>query len=224
MIDTADSSVSRIIWTSNKIGKNKINNFGPIFPNNVNNRCPAIIFAVNRIVRVIGRIILLIDSINTINGIKIFGVPCGTKCVNIWLVILIHPNNINLIHSGRAIIKLIDRWLVLVKIYGNNPKKLFIKIKINREINNKLKLLLFFLIIILNSLNKLFKIFEYIRFKLFGINQNKFGIRKINKNIDIQFKEKFKIIFVDGSNIENKFIIIFNLIFFYLFFYFYFQY
>ena len=30
------------------------------------------------------------------------GVPWGTKCWNIWLVFLIHPNNINLTHKGRA--------------------------------------------------------------------------------------------------------------------------
>jgi hypothetical protein len=28
-------------------------------------------------------------------------------------------------------------WLVLVKIYGNSPKKLFIKINLKREINIK---------------------------------------------------------------------------------------
>jgi hypothetical protein len=38
----------------------------------------------------------------TINGINIVGVPCGTRCSNMWLVFLIHPNNMNLIHKGRA--------------------------------------------------------------------------------------------------------------------------
>jgi len=80
---TADSNVNKIIWINNNKGIKKVINLGPIFPNNVNNRCPAIILAVNRIVNVIGRITLLIDSINTINGIKILGVLCGTKCVNI---------------------------------------------------------------------------------------------------------------------------------------------
>jgi len=36
------------------------------------------------------------------NGINIIGVPDGIKCANIICVLLIHPNNINLIHSGRA--------------------------------------------------------------------------------------------------------------------------
>lgn len=47
----------------------------PRLPNNVNSKCPAIILAVNRTVRVMGRIIFLIDSIQTMNGINIKGVP-----------------------------------------------------------------------------------------------------------------------------------------------------
>jgi orotate phosphoribosyltransferase-like protein len=39
-------------------------------------------FAISRIAKVIGRIKILIDSINTINGIKTTGVPLGTKCAN----------------------------------------------------------------------------------------------------------------------------------------------
>ena len=41
----------------------------------VSNKCPAIIFAVKRIARVKRRIINLIDSIITINGNNIKGVP-----------------------------------------------------------------------------------------------------------------------------------------------------
>lgn len=54
-----------------------INN--PDDPSNVNNKCPAIILAVNRIAKVKGRIIKLINSIITIKGIKINGVPWGVK-------------------------------------------------------------------------------------------------------------------------------------------------
>ena len=55
---------------------------GPWDPNNVSNKCPATIFAANRIDKVIGRIILLIVSIITIMGIKNVGVPTGTKWAN----------------------------------------------------------------------------------------------------------------------------------------------
>lgn len=43
-----------------------------------------------------------------------------------------------------------------------------------------------------------------------GINQKIIGKNKIPKIALIQFKERFKI-FVEGSKIENKFIIIFKL-------------
>jgi hypothetical protein len=53
------------------------------------------------------------------------------------------------------------RWAVPVKMYGNNPKMLFIIIKINKEIKIKIELfkdLLF--TIILNSLYKRFRILK----------------------------------------------------------------
>jgi len=89
---------------------------GPLFPSSVNNKCPAIIFAVKRTARIAGRIRLLIVSMITINGINIVGVPWGTRCSNMWLVFLIHPNSINLIHKGNARVSVSVRCLVLVKI------------------------------------------------------------------------------------------------------------
>lgn len=53
--------------------------FCPKEPSKDNNRWPAIIFAVSRIVKVNGRIIKLIDSIITIKGINKIGVPRGVK-------------------------------------------------------------------------------------------------------------------------------------------------
>jgi len=61
------------------------------FPSKVINKCPATIFAINRTDKVIGRITFLIDSINTINGIKADGVLWGTKWANMWLVWVTHP-------------------------------------------------------------------------------------------------------------------------------------
>lgn len=49
-------------------------------PSNAKRRCPAIILAISRTANVKGRIISLIDSITTINGISMPGVPSGTKC------------------------------------------------------------------------------------------------------------------------------------------------
>lgn len=109
--------------------------------------------AVNRIDRVIGRIISLINSIITINGIKIVGVFEGVRWVNIWLEKLIQPNNIILIHriNDKDIQNLI--WLEDVKIYGKRPMKLFHKIRVKSPIKI-IKLEKEKERIILNSLNK----------------------------------------------------------------------
>lgn len=88
----------------------------PVFPNNVKSKWPAIIFADNRTANVPGRIIFLIVSIITIKGINTAGVPWGTRCANMCLVLLIHPNNIKLNHNGRASESVNVIWLVLVKI------------------------------------------------------------------------------------------------------------
>ena len=94
---------------TNKIDKNIVGNVDPLFLNSVNNKCPAIIFAVNRIANVPGRIIFLIVSIHTINGIKILGVPNGTRCLNILFVLLIHPYKMNLSHNGKERVKENDK-------------------------------------------------------------------------------------------------------------------
>ena len=50
------------------------------FPSNDISRCPAIILAVSRTHRVMGRITLLVSSINTMKFIRAKGVPCGRRC------------------------------------------------------------------------------------------------------------------------------------------------
>jgi len=91
-------------------------------------------FAVKRTASVPGRIRFLIVSIININGINMVGVPWGTRCSNMWLVFLIHPNSINLTHKGKARVSVRIKCLVLVKMYGNSPKKLFIRIMRNRDV------------------------------------------------------------------------------------------
>jgi hypothetical protein len=49
-------------------------------------------------------------------------------------VFLIYPNNINFTHSGRAKISVRVMCLVMVKMYGNNPTKLFVKVTRNSEV------------------------------------------------------------------------------------------
>jgi hypothetical protein len=75
---------------------------GPLFPSKVTSKCPAIMFVVRRTTSVPGQIKLPFVSVITVNGINMVGVPWGTNCSNMWLVFLIHLNNMNLIHKGSA--------------------------------------------------------------------------------------------------------------------------
>lgn len=52
----------------------------------------------------------------TIKGIRIGGVPWGTKWANICCVLLIHPYNIKAIHKGNARDNVNVRCLDLVKM------------------------------------------------------------------------------------------------------------
>lgn len=106
-------------------------------PSRVSNKWPAIILAESRTANVPGRIIFLIVSIKTINGIRTGGVPWGTKWANICLVLLIQPKNIKLNQRGKAKDRVKVIWLVLVKIYGKRPKKLLKRMNVKREINIK---------------------------------------------------------------------------------------
>lgn len=83
--------------------------------------------------------------------------------------------------------------------------------KVNKEINIKVvPLKLLGPINILNSWCKVIKILFQKIFNREGRNQKIIGKNKIPKKELIQFKDKLKIL-VDGSKIENKFIIIFKL-------------
>lgn len=117
----------------------------------------------------------------------------------------------NLIQRGKANVKVRVRCLVLVKIYGNSPKKLLNKINENKEI--KIKALPGFLFgpkRVLNSLNNKNRLLFHKKLLREGINQKEQGIRFKPINVLSQFKERLKIE-VEGSNTENRFVIIFNL-------------
>jgi hypothetical protein len=185
---------------------------GPLLPSKVSSRCPAIMFAVSRTAKVSGRMRLLIVSIITINGINIVGVPCGTKCSNMWFVFLIHLNSINLSHIGRTRVSVRVRCLVLVKMYGNNPKKLFVRIIRNRDVRmNEFPLFSFpFLKIVFISWCNLFiNKFTIMLFRD-GTSQILVGINRSPMAVLVQFNGKL-LISVVGSKIENKFLITFSL-------------
>lgn len=74
------------------------------------NRCPATMLAANRTDKVIGRMTLLTISIKTINGIKIIGVPRGTKWAKKELISKITDLKITATHKGSAILRVNVKW------------------------------------------------------------------------------------------------------------------
>ena len=61
-----------------------------------------------------------------------------------WFMFLIQPNSMNVTHRGRASLSVKTTCLVLVNTYGNSPRKLFIKIMVNKEMKISEFPLLFF--------------------------------------------------------------------------------
>jgi hypothetical protein len=142
-------------------------------------------FAVKRIASVPGRIRFLIVSIITMNGISIVGVPFGTGCSNTWLVFLIHPNNINLNHNGRANVRVSVKCLVLVKMYGNSPRKIVVKIIRNSAV--KINKFPSFSFPFIKSFLFLGLVYLLINHLILGRNMQR-GVVEINvSNIKVQF-------------------------------------
>lgn len=113
----------------------------------------------------------------------------------------------NLIHNGSANPNVKIKCLVLVKIYGNSPNKLFNIINENKEIKIKVLPLILLLRRILNSLWRVVDVLIQSMFHRDGINQNIGGIKRSPNIVLNQFNEK---ILEDGSNELNKLAITFS--------------
>ena len=207
---TADSRTRRSIWITSKIETREGLTEAVWFPKRVIRRCPAIMLAAKRTARVPGRIILLIVSIITINGIKAAGVLWGTRWANICFEWLIQPNNIKESHNGAASVRVKIKCLELVKIYGNSPKKLLDTIIKNRAMNLSVEPLkeegpkr------VLNSEWRIWKTFSIIKWIRLGVNQSR-GLTITNK---IRLLVQLELLLIEdaGSNTENRLVIIFNL-------------
>jgi hypothetical protein len=98
------------------------------FPSSVMSKCPAIRFAVNRTHRVIGRMIVLVSSITTMNIISMGGVPWGSRWASICFVLVIHPMMVTVVHRLRERGRVIDRCEVREKVWGNRAEKFMIMI------------------------------------------------------------------------------------------------
>ena len=148
---TADSKVRRRIWVKIREARIKFDETAVWFPKRVMSKCPATILAIRRTAKVRGRIILLMDSIKTIKGMRGVGVLWGTKCANICFIWLNQPNIIKATHKGKLRVRVKARCLVDVKMYGNSPSMLLPKIKKKTEIKTIVGLELLMANKILNS-------------------------------------------------------------------------
>jgi hypothetical protein len=141
-------------------------------------------------------------------GIKMGGVPIGSRWANMLLYFLNQPKIKNLIQMLKAIGRLNDAWEVTVKLYGR--REIVFIIMIMRKIEDIILTdeLFFFSNTGLISFSKKFftdrttnsilLVFDIL------ICKKKTGINIISQFI---FKH-----LVDGSKIENKFVIIFILV------------
>lgn len=77
----------------------------------------------------------LIVSINTSIGMSGFGVPCGSKWANDFLVLCRKPRMTVPAHSGMAIPRFIDSCVVGVKVYGSSPRRLVDEINRIRDVS-----------------------------------------------------------------------------------------
>lgn len=107
---------------------------------------PAVMFAHSRTDRVTGRIICLIDSINTINWDNARGVESGTRCLKNWLVLCVILKMIVLIQNGSARAKVNIICLEIVYTYGMRPQ--IFKIKIKRKVLISMKVFIFGLVLL----------------------------------------------------------------------------
>lgn len=101
--------------------------------NKLINKCPATMLADNRTDSVIGRMILLVNSIITIKFIRAAGVPDGRRCDIMNFVLFIHPKYIMFNHRIRAVVKEMEMCAVGVKMKGQRAKRFLSIIIINSD-------------------------------------------------------------------------------------------
>jgi hypothetical protein len=119
-----------------------------------------------------------------------------------WFVLLIHPKIMNLTHKGSTSVNVIVKCLVLVKIYGNSPRKLLNRINKNSDTNKKVLPFLFLLLPrrFLNSLcSFVINIFHTIRCRL-GISHILVGMNISPRKVLVQLIGIFVVLVDDHKN------------------------
>lgn len=95
------------------------------------NRCPAVMFAVRRTHRVIGRMMILTVSTNTMKFISGEGVPWGVMCDRTLLVFFVRPNIRDASHMDRDNGRVIVLCDEIARVWGSMAEMLMItKVKI----------------------------------------------------------------------------------------------
>lgn len=169
--------------------------------------------AIRRTESVRGRIIFLIVSINTIKLIRAIGVPEGVKCEKKFFQ-LINKDKVKIQNQAfKAIEKLKDICEVTEMMYGNKEKKLIKKIKIKREKNNfdAPKFLIDFFFI---TIEKISFPNSFLRILLKKEKDSSIFLLtwncSVTENAIHIIKNKINsiglILWIVGSNIENKFV------------------
>jgi hypothetical protein len=162
--------------------------------------------AESRTANVIGRIIVLMVSMQTINAISCVGVPRGSMCDSMCLVFINHPNRVKLIHSVKASESVVVMWLVEVNEYGRSP--LVFLTMMNHRIENGITFSPFGLVIFIacNSL-QIFILMMFVSICCCdGIIHSDAGRIIIGVISLTQLNDVLND--VAGSNVENKLIII----------------
>jgi hypothetical protein len=138
--------------------------------------------------------------------IKAPGVPCGSRCSNMWLVFLVHPNIIIVNQTVKDRGKVTVRCAVAEKICGYRARKFKGKMVMNIKITNisvpfsgspRVYFTSFLnVLIIFCRINDV----VWLSFQIFVEN----GITAIS-----MISQAIDIVDVEGSNVENKLVIIF---------------
>jgi hypothetical protein len=78
--------------------------------------CPALMFAASRNDRVIGRIMILVDSISTRKGFSHSGAPSGSRCAVVALMFQVRLDIISASQRGRPKDSVKIRWLEVLNL------------------------------------------------------------------------------------------------------------
>jgi hypothetical protein len=99
----------------------------------LSNVCPAIIFANNRIDKLIGLKKKDKNSIGTSNKLNITEIPEGKKAEKNFSLCFFIESICMPIKQNKLMANVTTSWLVIVKLYGRIPNKLKVKIKKKME-------------------------------------------------------------------------------------------